>query len=293
MTPHPNAMVAWTHDIACQRGCERHHDLQVHIDLGVPSEPHGYFDYPQVPRRLALEFDMLIWDPSEHPVDGGPYCPAHDAVSETILSHRIWEPRETILARQVLSTAPAGGAMFDMGAQLGWYSLLALGSGVPAFAFEADPLNLAMLRASAALNGWEGNLVGIPGRIGATTGVLSAMAPTIRFAKLDLEGAEEHAVRMLWPWIEDGRLDHMLMEVSPCFGPGYPELVQRIIDVGYAAYTLPDKAQPPISLGAKDGSLPSDLEPYRLDALERRDLAEVVGLWHQEDVWFARDGASW
>lgn len=282
---HPNAMIAWA-EIACQRGCEYHASRQLHIELGGDAA-HGYFDYAQVPRRLHTEFDLLVWDPEEHPVDGGPYCPAHDAVSETIVSHRVWEPRETILALQVLSTAEKGQLMLDLGAQLGWYSLLALSQGVTAMAWEADPRNAAMLRASIALNDWDDPTWQImQERIGPETKADWSFAP-IRFAKLDLEGAEEQAIRMLWPAIEAGTLDHMLMEVSPCFADGYPELVQKIIDAGYEAYVLPEKHQPPWGLD----DLPADLDFWRLDTAG--DPKAVVASWHQEDVWFVRSGASW
>lgn len=288
---HPNAMVAWG-DIACQRSHD-HHAMRVEVDL---STPHLYGDYPQVPERLQRAWSMMVWDTARHPVDGGPYCPAHDAVSETIVSHRIWEPRETILAAQVLSTAPEGSVMYDLGAQLGWYSLLAalyLGDSrcpEPVRAFDADQDNLTLLLQSATLNGWVQRIHPQLERIGPDSPLIGLGADeTIRFAKLDLEGAEEHAIRMLWPSIEAGRLDHMLMEVSPCFAEGYPELVRKMIDAGYEAYMLPEKHRPPWALD----DLPHDLADWRLDSLSGGDIEAFVASWHQEDVWFAREGASW
>lgn len=298
---HPNAMIAWD-EIACQRSHD-HHAMEVVVDL---SRPHGYFDYAQVPERLHRSFAMMIWDPARHPVDGGPYCPAHDAVSETIVTHRIWEPRETILALSVLETAPPGSVMFDMGAQLGWFSMLAASCGVNALAFEADSDNALLMQKGAELNGW-GQLLrpeeieeikeirqrplieSFYGRIGPETLATDASGfeGGIRLAKIDLEGAEFEAIRVLWPAIEAGRLDHMLMEVSPCFADGYPELVQRMIDAGYRAYALPEKHQPPWGLD----DLPRDLDEWRLDGLP--DLAALIQGVPQQDVWFAREGASW
>jgi hypothetical protein len=39
----------------------------------------------------------------------------------------------------------------------------------------------------------------------------------------------------MWPAISHGNVDHIQMEVSPTFGPGYPELVEQIIAAGYRA----------------------------------------------------------
>lgn len=299
---HPNAMVAWD-EIACQRSHD-HHAMSVEVMLGSPpATPHGYFDYPQVPARFARQFSMMVWDPQRHPVDGGPYCPAHDAVSETIVSHRIWEPRETILALQVLSTAPEGSWMLDMGAQLGWYSWLALSSGVPVIAWEADPDNARMLEATATLNNWGSRLLTgedissmrrvhlevFNERIGpdSPSTDASGFPGGIRFVKMDLEGAENMAVGMLRPALDAGRIDHILMEVSPCFADYYPDLVVGLIESGYRAYMLPEKHQPPWPLD----DLPADLEEWRLDG--HADVQAFVASWQQEDIWLAREGATW
>lgn len=283
MSDHPNYMVAWD-EIACQRGHEFHESRRVQVVLGGP---HGYQDYASVPKKLARHFEMEIWDPQIYPVDGGPYCPAHDAVSATIVSHRIWEPRETVLALHMLTEAGPEAWMLDMGAQLGWFTLLAASCGVMTLAYEADPENLRLLETSLAANGWVGRVGTIPGRIGPETSPLDPLY-RIALAKLDLEGAEDEAIRVLWPSIEAGLVDHMLIEISPVFASYYPELVVKLVDAGYRAYTLPPRQRPPISLID-----PACLEPYRIDTLTRGVLAKLVAGWHQEDVFFVREGVAW
>lgn len=273
---HRNDMTAWS-EIRCQRDHtpEQHVAQRTHVDLG---RPHGYADLCPIPHLLARSFSMEVWNPRVHPVDGGPYCPAHDAVSETIVSHHIWEPRETVIALTVMASAPEGSVVVDMGAQLGWYSLLGLSFGLMVEAWEADTANLDLLQQSAQVNGWGHLLSAVHERIGPSTPPAPA-EPRIRFAKIDLEGAEDEAIRVLWPAIEAGMLDFLLMEVSPVFADYYPELAQRILDAGYRAWRLPPKRVPPVRLDA----LPGGLVPWVPAMIDP----------HQEDVIFQREGAQW
>lgn len=274
-------MTGWS-EIRCQRGHTTHHTRDITVSIGGPT---SYSDYTPIPRRLSREFAMRVWDTDQHPVDSGVYCPAHDAVSETLLSHGVWEPRETTLALQVCSTARPEQWVVDIGAQLGWFSLLGLSCGLRVHAIDADTDNLEVLLASAEANGWLGLLTTTATRIGPTSQPLPARS--VRFAKLDIEGAEHDAIAMLWPSLEAGLVDHLLVEISPVFRDDYPELIRTLIDVGYRAYVLPPKQQPPVDLDDPATAL----EPYRLDT--RADWPAVVRSWHQEDCWFVREGATW
>lgn len=282
-------MTEWS-EIACTRGHGQHQTRQVHIDIGGPT---AYRDLAPIPRRFKRAFDMLIWDPDRYPVDGGPYCPAHDAVSETIAMHRIWEPQETTLTLQVCSGAEPG-LLVDFGSQIGWFSLLALSAGARVLALDADEENLRILHDSIIANGWYTNPTGFwsPGdrwelrnlRVSPDTPPFEARP--IRLAKIDIEGAEDQAVRVLWPSIEAGLVDFLLIEISPVFADYYPDLVASLLDAGYDGYMLPPKMQPPARLDV----FPDDLEPGRIDPATAR---ETVASWTQANVWFAREGASW
>lgn len=283
MPDHPNKMTVWP-DIRCQRGHTNHRTVGTTINLA----DHGYGDLAQVPERLRKPFDMMLWNPRLYPVDGGPYCPAHDAVSATILSHRIWEPRETILAAQVCSTAQPGDVMLDLGAQLGWYSLIAASWGLDVWAFEADLDNAQTLRSSAELNGWSEKIDVWVERIADGTKHVDA-EHHYRFVKMDLEGAENVAWEMLQPAIENALVDHMMIEVSPVFDDYYPQLVADIVDSGFRAYLLPEKQRPPVDMEHPDLAL----LPLRIDAQPTEDLKAQVASWSQQDVWFQRIGAEW
>lgn len=278
-------MTTWP-AIYCQRGHERHATRLLDIDLG---KPHGYSDYTPIPERFAQRFKMYVYDPEIHPVDGGDYCPAHDVVSETLASHGIWEPRETVLALSVFATAPKGSVFYDMGAQIGWYSLLAASSGLKAHAFEADEVNLSTLKASFKVNGWSQMLRPHLGRIGSETPAIRSMTP-VRLAKLDLEGAEDQAIRMLWPLIEARKIDHLMIECSPVFADYYGELVVNLIHKGYVAYRLPPKFRPPVILGY---DLNVEMQPYRISHWTDVEVIEWVDSCGQEDLWFRRFGAGW
>lgn len=277
---HPNDMSAWP-EIACQRGHGQHRTRQVHLDIGGPT---AYRDLAPIPRRFKRSFDMLIWDPAVYPVDGGPYCPAHDAVSETIATHRIWEPQETTLTLQVCSSAELG-IVVDFGSQVGWFSLLAMSCFRTVHAYDADAEDVRILRASADLNGWGFMLDSLHARIDADTRPLPAVA-RIRLAKIDIEGAEDQAVRVLWPSIEAGLVDHLLIEISPVFADYYPDLVASLLDAGYDGYLLPEKRTPPPRLDV----FPDDLEAGWIDPATAR---ETVASWHQANCWFTRKGATW
>lgn len=284
MTPHPNAMIHWD-EIRCQRGHKHHASLRTTVALGGVT---GYGDYAPIPKRFARQFEMAVWDPLTHPVDGGPYCPAHDAVSATILSHHVWEPRETTIALHVMEGADRTSAVIDMGAQLGWYTLLAASCGLPVLAYEADAENQRLLLSSLDANDWRSLVQLVPWRINESTPELYLPDVRIALAKIDLEGAEDQAIRMLWPSIEAGLVDHLIVEVSPVFADYYPELVVRLVDAGYRAFTLPPKQRPPVSLLDLCA-----LEPYRIDTLARDALAKWVADCHQEDVFFVREEMAW
>lgn len=280
MVTHPADMTAWP-AIACERGCSAHAIRNITVDL---ARPHAYADLTPVPARLAALWPMVVWDTSIHPVDGGPYCPAHDAVSETILTTGVWEPRETVLALDVLHP---GDTFLDLGCQIGWFSMAAMSRGARVIAVDADPDNLAMANMSAQQL-LSGRFTARLERIGP--GMDPFTIQPYRLVKIDLEGAEADAIDLLWDAILDDQVDHVLMEVSPIFKPGnhYPDLLSRLVRYcGYEAYFLPPKSSPPtVYVDAE-----SFLAPYRID--DRADMRQLVADCGQEDVWLRRKGAAW
>jgi hypothetical protein len=280
--PHPNDMSLWD-DIGCQRGHDTHSSHELPITIGS-HVPHGYHDYPQIPKRFLRRFLMDVFDWSHYHYMGKPlYCPGNDAVSETIETIHIWEPAESILTLTVLSSQQPG-IFLDLGAQIGWFSLLALSCGRHVYAVDADPEPLRLLNSSADKNVWSDWLTTQQRRIGDTLMVFPD--EHIRLVKIDVEGAEDKAIANLLPHFEAGNIDHLLIEVSPVFASYYGDLVDTIIGCGYAAYRVPTKSTPP----AKLDDIPIDMEPWRVDNTQAHQMANDCV---QENWWFKKHGAEW
>lgn len=278
MTPNKNDMSHWV-DISCQRDHTTHQTRLAFVDL---SKPHGYNDLPPIPPSLATSFEMYVFD-WELYNEEGPFCPAHDAVSQTIAQLGIWEPAETSLVLDICRSAPPDSLILDIGAQIGWYSLLAASQGVNAIAFDADDEPLYLLASSAALNGWNHCITRETLRVGPDTEQMKWSGP-IRLVKVDVEGAEDQAIRMLWPLIKSEAIDYLLIEVSPVFADYYGDLMVDLTLNGYSPFLLPPKRTPPHSF---EHPL-IDIGTWRIK--ERgQDLRNRVATWHQENVLFVRN----
>lgn len=76
-------------------------------------------------------------------------------ISRQLRERGIWEPFETELVRAAL---PPGGVFVDVGANLGYFTVLAadsVGEAGRVFAFEPDPDNARLLRTNVRRNGFE------------------------------------------------------------------------------------------------------------------------------------------
>ena len=97
----------------------------------------------------------------------------------------------------------------DVGANLGYYTLLALQQGVPAVAFEPQPQNLRCLYANLVANGWEGDAEVFPVALAKQPGLLSlygASGPSASLVKGWAGYSSRH--RQLVPV---STLDHVLV----------------------------------------------------------------------------------
>lgn len=176
------------------------------------------------------EFKLEVYDAGESEYRG--YCASKDVLSRQLIEGGNWEYWNTalLLERQVFQ----GGLVIDVGSHIGWFSVVAALKGCYVLAFDGDEENAEILCRNAVLNGlqdridvksvwidehWDPEIPDV----------------TIDLLKVDLEGKDSYAVEALWPHISLGRVNHMLVEVSPVFNEGYPELVERICSEGYTA----------------------------------------------------------
>jgi FkbM family methyltransferase len=91
-------------------------------------------------------------------------------VSQRLREHGIWEPYETSL---VLTLLRPGDVFIDVGANLGYYSVVAasvVGAQGAVFAFEPDPHNCRLLRANVELNGLEDRISVVEAALSDATG---------------------------------------------------------------------------------------------------------------------------
>jgi hypothetical protein len=272
-------------EIGCKRGCTEHPTRTVDIHLGGPT---AYADYTPIPERFACDFTIECWDTDLMPVDHDPlWCPAHDAVSETLIALGVWEPQNTVVLMLAWEACGPETWFIDFGSQVGWFSTLAAASGLNVLAYEADAECVDMtFRNIGNVTSSDTHLQVIHERLDDGTEQLEVdgLAGMSIVAKIDIEGAEEHAIRTLGLTIDAYQVPYILMEVSPCFNDSYPELVTSLMDRGYHAYNMPPKQTPPVVIDQL-----SDLLPYRIVG----DFGEVwdeVASWRQRDVFFALGG---
>lgn len=274
--PHQNDMTHWD-EIACQRGHTTHRHQFVEVELGGPTP---YADYPPIPDSLTLSMRLAVWvkEPSD-----GPYCPANDAVSETITQLGVWEVPETIALMDAFRRTP-GGIFVDIGAQIGWYSTIATLMGLGVIAYEADPENARLLELNLENHvGMLGAYTIVPERVDSTTTPLGVAFPHRYVVKIDIEGAEEDGVKVLRRAIDEDVVDFLLVEISPVFHDRYPQLVVDLME-HFEARLLPEKCPNPAPFESI-----ADLD--RLEGSEG-DIREEVASWHQRDVVFVRKGVD-
>jgi hypothetical protein len=234
-------------------------------------------DLTPIPQRLWRAFNIEVFD--DMTIDGD------WAVSDSIKRHGVWEPVETA----VMSSAFAGnpGSWFvDIGCHVGWYTAIARSWGLPTLAVDVSELCLAMLERRhddgiAIQKAW------IDSQYKAPAGIVEG--PVIM--KMDIEGAEQHAVKAWREWFIQGDVTHCLMEISPVFNASYPHIVNNLVALGYECWVLPLKQTPPPIL--------DDTRTYLLDEctglhlLSERDRRRWINHWPQFNAVFTKEGSKW
>jgi FkbM family methyltransferase len=95
-----------------------------------------------------------------------------DVISDSIAFTGVWELQ---LSRHVLRLARAGGTLIEVGANLGYFTLLwaAANPANRAFAFEASPRNVELLSRNVARNGFDSRVQVIPKAAGKEAGAFA------------------------------------------------------------------------------------------------------------------------
>jgi FkbM family methyltransferase len=92
----------------------------------------------------------------------------HDRfVSRRIAEEGIWEPYETSLVMDLLHP---GAVFVDVGANIGYFTVLAATIAGKVFAFEPDPENFRLLEANLALNALQRKVTAVPAALAEEDG---------------------------------------------------------------------------------------------------------------------------
>lgn len=244
-----HGMTDWE-TIACQNPEPHEHEtFMVEVDL---SERHGYLNYAPIPERLWLPpFEMEIWNwekatPASQPVEGE-WCPARCAISQTIAEQGIWEPPETLTLLNLFEGTRYSDdeqwEFIDVGAQLGWFSILAARCGLIPVCWEADWEVADILRRN--LERFAEFYEVREERIGRDSTGFFGLSPHPAIMKIDIEGAEPDAIKLHHASFESGRIKAVLIETTPHFGVDVHAMADQLInEYGFTARILPPKVDP-------------------------------------------------
>lgn len=163
------------------------------------------------------------------------FCPGDDDVSRTLAMYGIWEPIETGVVVEALNRSE--GIVIDFGSQIGWYSMLATHSDHDVLAIEGVAEHEELTRINC--EGRLGDLWQAQHWLNEHTLKLSVEGcPPVALVKIDVEGAEEHALRCIRNLLDADLVQNILMEVSPVFNDSYEELVAELLSRGFSATAL-------------------------------------------------------
>lgn len=214
------------------RGPHRTVDVTVSLAGACEKVP----DYPIIPLHLSIKpYPFRVFDAELYRNTAG-YCTGDDEVSRAVIAQGRWEGYETSLALDILTTAKRGW-MLDIGSHVGWYSTIAAKCGHSVLAYDADAEHLEALM----WNTLHHPVTPYHCWIDENTAPLHSPFGTIHLVKIDLEGHEPHALRMIWPLLDHVRF--IMMEVSPEFS-AQGDVISPLHERGFDAYVIPDKGYP-------------------------------------------------
>jgi hypothetical protein len=234
------------------------------VVVNVCQAGHGTHERMITPTDLG---PFEVYHPERYRDTEG-YCTGDDVLSRTLIEGRAWEHWETTAVRPLLR----GGWFLDFGTHIGWFTVLAAQKGCRVLGFEADAENMELCLGNAQRN-HVAHLVEVrhawiePGFPEVTLegdGVVDVI-------KVDIEGQDQAAVEACWGLVEAGRVRSFLIEVSPCFSPGYPEMVEKLCAAGFVPHTLCPTVEP----------------------LRAKNRYEWVAQCNQVNLLFLQQGVAW
>ncbi|MEL6363263.1 MAG: FkbM family methyltransferase [Pseudomonadota bacterium] len=96
-------------------------------------------------------------------------CDTRDKIESFLFYFGVWEPNISAFVRRRLKP---GDVLADLGANIGYYSLIAAKAGARAVAFEAAPPTFERLAANVRMNGFEDLIRTVPKAIAGEAGMV-------------------------------------------------------------------------------------------------------------------------
>jgi hypothetical protein len=178
---------------------------------------------------------FTIWDWQKYAGQAGLYCPGQDDVSMTLDLYGVWEAPDWERAQRYVGNREGWG--LDFGSHIGWYAVMFARAGLDVLAVDSIAANCELLEINARNSGVYSRI-----HIDQTwVEDMEVLAPrwldeskNTVLIKSDVEGAEDEVVRVCSRIITEQH-PALLLECSPEFDSYYPDMIERLIDLGYAA----------------------------------------------------------
>ena len=202
----------------CQVGHKSHETLDIETEIGP----------------------MRVYDSNKYKNIRG-YCTGKDDVSGALKQTGRWEPFETTIVSNILTGSDTEKYVLDFGSHIGWYSIVAAKKGYRVLAIDGDRENLKTLEYNATVNQVGHKIMMVPLWVDerlSSVDDLKLLPPDtkIKLMKVDIEGNEQYAVRMVEEMLNNKKIENLLLEISPIFNKSYPKLIDKLINYGYGVY---------------------------------------------------------
>lgn len=262
-----------------------------HCSLGHDS--HQTFLVDRRIGNVDLKLEIYDWREYFITVDGnetvsehGKYCTGQDIISYCIDKQNIWEAEETGVQLDILNEPQTDDKiMLDFGSHIGYYTMLAAKKGFQVASFDSSKENLELLQRSAVLNEVADKVHPYLCWLDDQAPIFDPTLEKVRLAKIDIEGAERHAIQMLAQLIGQHQLKYLIMEVSPVFNDTYPSLVETICSQHYDVYLIDSRKDWEHRQEFDAAPLATTLKYSKIPAEGRE---EYVASLHQENFLFVR-----
>ena len=259
----------------CSIGHQSHSRMLVDREIGGLHPTYQIYDWREY---------FITVDGNETVSEHGKYCTGQDIISYCIDKQQVWEVEETGVMLDILSEK-SNGIFLDFGSHIGYYSILAALKGYTVASFDSSAENLALLFESAQVNQVNDKINQYYCLLDDQVPILSRDAEEVQLVKMDIEGAERHAVQMCADLIGGHKIKYLIMEVSPVFNNTYPALVETICGQGYDVYLIETRKDWEHRAELDASPLKTVLKYCKIPAEGRK---EYVASLNQENFLFVR-----